>query len=135
MRHTEPHDNGYNRVGFIFIHRQPIFTTYYVYNGHMTETKKEYSQAEIDRLVANELKSVEREYYDKWVARGNEIERLEKQLKKVSLRWSEMVREDHDKFLVIEELRKDVERAQWIIQINNEMFVRMQEKRLETQFE
>ena len=44
-----------------------------------------------------------------------------------------MVREDHDKFLVIEELRKDVERAQWIIQINNEMFVRMQEKRLETQ--
>ena len=78
----------------------------------MTETKKEYSQAEIDRLVANELKSVEREYYDKWVARGNEIERLEKQLKKVSLRWSEMVREDHDKFLVIEELRKDVERAQ-----------------------
>ena len=99
----------------------------------MTETKKEYSQAEIDRLVANELKSVEREYYDKWVARGNEIERLEKQLKKVSLKWSEMVREDHDKFLLIEELRKDVERAQWIIQINNEMFVRMQEKRLETQ--
>jgi len=99
----------------------------------MTETKKEYSQAEIDRLVANELKSVEREYYDKWVARGNEIERLEKQLKKVSLRWSEMVREDHDKFLVIEELRKDVERAQWIIQINNEMFTRMQEQRLETQ--
>ena len=101
----------------------------------MTETNKEYSQAEIDRLVANELKSVEREYYDKWVARGKEIERLEKQLKKVSLRWSEMVREDHDKFLVIEELRKDVERAQWIIQINNEMFVRMQEKRLKTQFE
>jgi len=100
----------------------------------MTETNKEYSQAEIDRLVANELKSVEREYYDKWVARGNEIERLEKQLKKVSLRWSEMVREDHDKFLLIEELRKDVERAQWIIQINNEMFVRIQEKRLETQF-
>ena len=99
----------------------------------MTETKKEYSQAEIDRLVANELKSIEREYHDKWVARGNEIERLEKQLKKVSLRWSEMVREDHDKFLVIEELRKDVEGAQWIIQINNEMFVRMQEKRLETQ--
>jgi len=99
----------------------------------MTETNKEYSQAEIDRLVANELKSVEREYYDKWVARGKEIERLEKQLKKVSLRWSEMVREDHDKFLVIEELRKDVERSQWIIQINNEMFVRMQEKRLETQ--
>ena len=101
----------------------------------MTETNKEYSQAEIDRLVANKLKSVESEYYDKWVARGNEIERLEKQLKKVSLRWSEMVREDHDKFLVIEELRKDVERAQWIIQINNEMFVRMQEKRLKTQFE
>ena len=100
----------------------------------MTETNKEYSQAEIDRLVANELKSVEREYYDKWVARGNEIERLEKQLKKVSLKWSEMVREDHDKFLLIEELRKDVERAQWIIQINNEMFVRIQEKRLETQF-
>jgi hypothetical protein len=99
----------------------------------MTKTNKEYSQAEIDRLVANELKSVEREYYDKWVARGNEIERLEKQLKKVSLRWSEMVREDHDKFLVIEELRKDVERSQWIIQINNEMFTRMQEQRLETQ--
>ena len=99
----------------------------------MTETNKEYSQAEIDRLVANELKSVEREYYDKWVARGNEIERLEKLLKKVSLRWCEMVREDHDKFLVIEELRKDVERSQWIIQINNEMFTRMQEKRLETQ--
>ena len=99
----------------------------------MTETNKEFSQAEIDRPVANELKPVEREYYDEWVARGNEIERLEKQLKKVSLRWSEMVREDHDKFLVIEELRKDVERAQWIIQINNEMFVRMQEKRMETQ--
>jgi len=100
----------------------------------MTETNKEYSQAEIDRLVTNKLKSIEREYYDKWVARGNEIERLEKQLKKVSLKWSEMVREDHDKFLLIEELRKDVERAQWIIQINNEMFVRIQEKRLETQF-
>jgi len=105
-----------------------------MYNRHMTETNKEYSQAEIDRLVTNKLKSIEREYYDKWVARGNEIERLEKQLKKVSLKWSEMVREDHDKFLLIEELRKDVERAQWIIQINNEMFVRIQEKRLETQF-
>jgi hypothetical protein len=44
-----------------------------------------------------------------------------------------MVREDHDKFLVIEELKKDVERSQWIIQINNEMFTRMQEQRLETQ--
>ena len=99
----------------------------------MQESKKKYNQAEIDRLVANKINSIERKYYDKWVARGNEIKRLKKQLKKVSLRWSEMVREDHDKFLVIEELKKDVERSQWIIQINNEMFVRMQEKRLETQ--
>ena len=104
-----------------------------MYNMDMQESKKKYNQAEIDRLVANKLNSIEREYYDKWVARGNEIKRLKKQLKKVSLRWSEMVREDHDKFLMIEELKKDVERSQWIIQINNEMFVRMQEKRLETQ--
>lgn len=101
----------------------------------MSETNKEYSEAILDQLVANKLKLVERKYHDKWEARGRQIERLEKQLKKVSLRWSEMVREDHDKFLMIEELRKDVERSQWIIQINNEMFARMQEKRLKTQFE
>ena len=62
-----------------------------------------------------------------------EYDELQASYKKLTKKWRDLVVEDHEKGELITELRKDVERAQWIIQINNEMFVRMQEKRLETQ--
>jgi len=62
-----------------------------------------------------------------------EYDELEASYKKLTKKWRDLVVEDHEKNELINELRKDIERAQWIIQINNEMFVRMQEKRLETQ--
>ena len=62
-----------------------------------------------------------------------EYDELQASYKKLTKKWRDLVVEDHEKSELITELRKDVERSQWIIQINNEMFVRMQEKRLETQ--
>jgi len=63
-----------------------------------------------------------------------EYDELEASYKKLTKKWRDLVVEDHEKNELIIELRKDIERAQWIIQINNEMFASMLEKRISAQF-
>jgi CHASE3 domain sensor protein len=63
-----------------------------------------------------------------------EYDELEASYKKLTKKWRDLVVEDHEKNKLIIELRKDIERAQWIIQINNEMFASMLEKRISAQF-
>ena len=63
-----------------------------------------------------------------------EYDELEASYKKLTKKWRDLVVEDHEKNELIIELRKDIERAQWIIHINNEMFASMLEKRISAQF-